>query len=38
MQHVIINVGGVYTTPRGEDEKGTVYSPTPAVKQQEAVA
>ena len=38
MQHVIINVGGVYTTPRGEDEKGTVYSPTPAGKQQEAVA
>jgi hypothetical protein len=38
MQQVVINIGGVYTTPRGEDEKGYVYSPTPAAKQAEAVA
>ena len=38
MQQVMQNVGGDYTTPRGEDEKGYVYSPTPAYKQQEAVA
>ncbi len=38
MQQVMTNIGGVYTTPRGEDEKGVVYSPTPAVKQSEAVA
>ncbi len=38
MQQVMTNIGGVYTTPRGEDEKGYVYSPTPAAKQAEAVA
>jgi hypothetical protein len=38
MQQVILNIGGVYTTPRGEDEKGAVYSPTPATRQAEAVA
>jgi Met-zincin/Domain of unknown function (DUF5117)/Domain of unknown function (DUF5118) len=38
MQQVILNIGGVYTTPRGEDEKGAVYTPTPATKQAEAVA
>jgi hypothetical protein len=38
MQQVMTNIGGVYTTPRGEDEKGYVYSPTPATKQAEAVA
>jgi len=38
MQQVMINIGGVYTTPRGEDEKGVVYSPTPAARQAEAVA
>ena len=38
MQQVITNIGGIYTTPRGEDEKGAVYAPTPAAKQAEAVA
>lgn len=38
MQQVMLNIGGVYTTPRGEDEKGAVYSPTPAARQAEAVA
>ena len=38
MQQVMTNLGGIYTTPRGEDEKGYVYSPTPASKQAEAVA
>jgi len=38
IQHVMMNIGGVYTTPRGEDEKGYVYAPTPETKQQEAVA
>jgi Met-zincin/Domain of unknown function (DUF5117)/Domain of unknown function (DUF5118) len=38
MQQVMVNIGGVYTTPRAEDEKGAVYSPTPAARQAEAVA
>ena len=38
MQQVMTNIGGVYTTPRGEDEKGAVYAPTPASRQAEAVA
>jgi hypothetical protein len=38
MQQVMTNIGGVYTTPRGEDEKGVVYSPTPAARQAEAVS
>lgn len=38
MQHVMMNIGGVYTTPRAEDEQRPVYDPTPRVKQQEAVA
>ena len=38
MQQVITNIGGVYTTPRGEDEKGYVFAPAPATKQAEAVA
>ena len=38
MQHVMPNIGGVYTTVRAEDEHATVFDPTPMVKQQEAVA
>ena len=37
IQHVMMNIGGVYTTPRGEDEKGFVYAPTPEARQKEAV-
>jgi len=37
IQHVMMNIGGVYTTPRGEDEKGYVYAPTPEARQKEAV-
>jgi hypothetical protein len=37
MQQVMMNIGGVYTTPRSEDERGTVYSPTPASRQQDAL-
>jgi hypothetical protein len=33
----MMNIGGVYTTPRGEDEKGYVYAPTPEARQKEAV-
>jgi hypothetical protein len=38
MQHVMTNIGGVYTTIRAEDEHAPVFDPTPMAKQQEAVA
>ena len=35
--HVAKNVGGVYTTPKTVEEKGTVYSRTPYALQKEAM-
>jgi hypothetical protein len=38
MQQVMLNIGGVYTTTRAEDEHEPVYEVTPRHKQEEAVA
>ncbi len=38
MQHVMMNIGGVYTTLKSQSDKGKVVEPTPASKQMEAVA
>jgi hypothetical protein len=38
MQHVMSNIGGLYTTPRSETDGKSVYEPTPKALQQEAVA
>lgn len=38
IQHVMTNIAGVYTTPRGEEEQhAVVYAPTPKAKQEEAL-
>jgi len=37
MQHVMSNVGGLYTTPRSETDDKPVYEPTPKALQQEAI-
>jgi hypothetical protein len=38
MGHVLKNISGVYYTIKGDDQKGPVYSATPKVLQQEALA
>ncbi|HLX90660.1 MAG TPA: zinc-dependent metalloprotease [Puia sp.] len=37
MQHVMMNLGGVYTTPKTSSDKGNVVEPTPIAKQKEAL-
>lgn len=38
MQHVMMNIGGIYTTPRTQSDSGVVVEPTPIAKQREAIA
>ena len=38
MGHVLKNVGGVYYTPRSEEDPKEVYEPVPRAKQEEALA
>ena len=38
MQHVMMNIGGVYTTSKSQSDKGKVIQPTPADMQMAAVA
>jgi hypothetical protein len=38
MQHVMLNIGGVYTTPKTQTDKGTVVTPTSTEKQKQAIA
>lgn len=38
MGHVAKNIGGVFETPKTVEQPGTVYSRTPAARQQEAMA
>jgi hypothetical protein len=37
MQHVMMNIGGVYSTTQSEDKKGDVYAPVPVAKEKEAL-
>jgi hypothetical protein len=37
MQHVMMNVGGVYATPQSEQKPDVVYAPVPAAKQRDAL-
>lgn len=37
ISHVVTNVGGVYETRKTSDQEGTVYTPVPREKQQEAL-
>jgi hypothetical protein len=38
MQHVMMNIGGVYTTLKSQSDKGKVVEPAPAALQMQAVA
>ncbi|MEY4280744.1 MAG: hypothetical protein RLZ39_156 [Bacteroidota bacterium] len=33
MNHVLRNIGGIYETPKSEEQAGDIYEPTPKVKQ-----
>ena len=33
MNHVLRNIGGIYETPKSEEQVGDIYEPTPKVKQ-----
>ena len=37
MQHVMMNLGGLYTTPKTRSDKGVVVEPTPAALHKEAI-
>ncbi len=37
MQHVMMNIGGVYNTRQGEGQKKAVYEPVPVAKEKEAL-
>lgn len=37
MQHVMMNVGGVYNTKQNENQKTVVYEPVPVAKQKDAL-
>jgi hypothetical protein len=37
MQHVMMNIGGVYTTPKTQSDNGVVVEPAPIEKQKEAI-
>lgn len=38
MQHVMMNIGGVYITRQSEGQKSAVYEPVPAAKEKEALS
>jgi hypothetical protein len=38
MNHVLKNIGGIYTTPKSVEQSGDVYEPVAITKQQEALA
>jgi len=38
MQHVMMNIGGIYTTPKSQSDKGLVVEPAPVEMQKQAIA
>ncbi|MCW3116610.1 MAG: zinc-dependent metalloprotease, partial [Chitinophagaceae bacterium] len=38
MQHVMMNIGGIYITPKSQSDKGIVIEPAPIEKQKDAIA
>lgn len=38
IQHAMMNIGGVYSTPKSQSDSGSVVQPTPIAKQKEALA